>query len=796
MVRKKQNTSKKRPSRKKTKKKNNNKKSFKRYIIRFSILAILLLTFSFGLFFSSIYIGFWEPIPDYYTLKNIKNNTASEIYAEDGAILGRVYAENRTNINFKDISPDAVNALIATEDARFYQHQGVDQRSMLRVLVKSLLLRNKRAGGGSTLSQQLAKNLYPRKNHGIFTMPVCKIKEIIIASRIEKIYKKREILQLYLNTVSFGENVYGIESASRRFFNKSASKLKIQECAVLIGMLKAPTYYNPRLHKENALKRRNVVLSQMQKYEFLTSAKTKELQKLPIVINYNRQTANNGLAPYLREQIRLRTNKILRDYPKADGSFYDIYRDGLRIKTTINSKMQYYAEQATKIHLQKLQKLFYQHWSKSKPWNGKNTILADAKRKSERYKRLKKQGKSTAEINKIFSTKIDMKIFTWQGEKIAKMSPMDSIRHYVQLLHAGFLAMEPSSGKIKAWVGGIDFSYFKYDHVYAKRQVGSVFKPIVYATAIEEGISPYDYLSNSRRVYPDYDNWSPRNADNRYDGSYSMEGALAESVNTIAVDVLLQAGIKNTIQMAQDMGITSKLPKVPSLALGVANISLLEIVQAYATLANRGTYVPAYFLLRIEDSNGNLIVDLTPNKNLKTRIMAPQTADIINHMLQGVVKSGTGKSLHSVFGLKQPLAGKTGTTQSHADGWFIGYNSKLVAGTWVGADDMRVHFRSLALGQGASMALPIYGRFMHLLSKNTQCSTFASAKITAPSANIINQLNMPYFLPDKQPLFSKKKTSELTRNQKKELRKARRKERKKKRKSIYQRIKNLFSRKK
>ncbi len=795
MAKKKRNTikSKKKPTARKI---NNRKRSLKRYAIRITLLVVLLFGLFIGLLFSSVYLGLWESIPDTYTLRNIKNADASEIYSEDGVVLGRVYAENRTNIRFKDIPLCAINALIATEDVRFYQHKGVDQRSMLRVLVKSLLLRDRSAGGGSTLSQQLAKNLYPRKNHGVMTMPVCKIKEAIIASRLESIYKKREVLQLYLNTVSFGENVYGIESATHRFFNKSAKYLKTEEAALLIGMLKAPSYYNPRLYKERSLERRNVVLQQMEKYDFITEKETKQLQQKPLVINYNRQTPNNGLAPYLRERIRIEANKILQNYPKKDGSSYNIYRDGLRIKTTINAKMQSYAEQSVKIHMQKLQQLFYKHWSKTKPWNGKNTLLSDSKYHSERYKKLKQQGKTTSEIDKIFSTKTDMKIFTWEGEKSVKMSPMDSIRHYIQFLNTGFLALEPNSGKIKVWVGGIDFSYFKYDHVKAERQVGSVFKPIVYTTAIEEGISPYNYLSNAQKIYREYDNWSPRNADNRYDGFYSMEGALAESVNTIAVDLLLQTGISKAIEMAENMGITSDLPKVPSLALGVANISLFEMIQAYGTLANRGTYVPAYYLTRIEDKNGNLIADLTPKKNLRKRIMAPETADIINHMLQGVVKSGTGKSLRTVYGLNQPLAGKTGTTQSHADGWFVGYNSKLVAGVWVGADDMRVHFRSLALGQGASMALPIYGRFMQELSNNDKYRAIAKANISAPTPRILNQLDMPYFLPEKKSDYAKTIEKKLTRKQKKALRKVRREERKKKRKSIFQRIKKLFSKKK
>ncbi len=777
-----------------TKKKSTKKHSIKRYIFRFILIAFLLGCLFLGLLFGSVYLGFWEPIPDYYAIKNIKNANSSVVYSDDGMILGRIYAENRIDIKFKNIPTTAINALIATEDARFYQHDGIDQRSMLRVLVKSLLLRNKSAGGGSTLSQQLAKNLYPRKYYGVMTMPVCKIKEAIIASRLEKVYTKKEILRLYLNTVSFGENVYGIESASHRFFYKTAAKLKQEEAATLIGMLKAPSYYNPRLHKSRAIKRRNVVLKQMQKYDFLTEKEMQMLQKKPLVLHYHKASRTKGIAAYFREHLRVTVNEILRQYPKSDGSFYNIYRDDLRIRTTIDSKMQRYAEQATKVHMKKLQHLFYQHWSKKKPWDGKNTLLSDAKRRSQRYRKLKREGRSIEEINRLFSSKKEMKIFTWNGEKRANMSPMDSIRHYIQFLNTGFLAIEPNSGKIKVWIGGIDFTHFKYDHIMAKRQVGSVFKPIVYATALEEGISPYDYLSNERRTYRKYDNWSPRNADNRYDGHYSMEGALAESVNTIAVDLLLKAGIDNTIDMAENMGITSRLPKVPSLALGVADISLREMLQVYATLANRGKYVPSYYISRIEDSQGRVIVDLTPKSELSKQVIQPETADIINHMLQGVVKGGTGRSLRTVYGLKQPLAGKTGTTQSHADGWFIGYNSKLVAGAWVGGDDMRVHFRSLRLGQGASMALPIYGGFMQRLSNNKKYGSIAKANISQPNANILKQLDIPYFLPENSAKYAKEKG--LTREERKAIRKARRKERKKRRKSIFQRFKNVFSKEK
>jgi penicillin-binding protein 1A len=777
------------------KKKNSSKRSFSYYLIRFLGFGLLLFLFVTATLLGTVYIGLWGKLPDYYTLKSIKNANASEIYSEDGVILGRVYAENRTNVNFKDISPDAINAVIATEDARFYEHNGIDNRSLMRVLVKSLLMGDKSSGGGSTLSQQLSKNLYPRGNFGPFSMPVNKIKEAITASRLEKIYSKKEILQLYLNTVSFGEKVFGIESASRQFFSKPASKLEIHECAVLIGMLKAPTSYNPRLHPEKSKQRRNIVLSQMAKYKFIPEHKLKELQARPLRIQYQKQSVQTGLASYFRERIRIETNNILKKYPKEDGTYYDIYRDGLNIITTLDARMQMYAEKAVAEHMKNLQSQFIQHWGNKSPWGDNMDVIEDAKVRSERYKSLKLKGKSATEINKIFNEKVNMKIFTWNGDKEVKMSPIDSIKHYTKLLNTGFLAMEPQSGKIKAWVGGINFDHFKYDHVKSKRQVGSIFKPIVYAAALQEGVSPFEYLPNERKIYEEYDNWSPRNANNLYQGSYSMEGALAESVNTIAVDVLMETGIQNTIVLAEEMGIDSNLPKVPSLALGTADISLFEMIQVYATLANRGVHTDPYYISKIKDNKGNLIVDLTSLREKNRYILPPETADIINHMLQAVVNDGTGKSLRSVYGLQGDLAGKTGTTQSQADGWYIGYNSNLVAGVWVGAEDMRIHFNSLSLGQGASMALPIYGKFMHKLSTNKNFNRYTDSPITRPTSDVLADLDMPHYLAPENNFFENLFGVKTIDQDKLMKRKERRENRKKEKSSIYEKIKNIFGRK-
>jgi len=780
------------PKRKSTSaKKKITKMSLKKRFFRFSFICLLITGSLFGLFLASIYYGAWGKLPDYHTLKNIQNANASEVYSEDGKILGRIYAENRTNIDFSAIPINVINALVATEDSRFYNHEGIDEISLVRVLVKTLIMGNKSSGGGSTLSQQLSKNLYPRRNFGKLSMPVNKIKEAITASRLEKIYSKKKILQLYLNTVPFGEQVFGIESASRQYFSKPAYKLKLDESAVLIGMLKAPSYYNPRRFPERSKQRRNVVIGQMAKNNFISDNKATQLKKLPLKINYQKQNTHDGLAPYLRERIRLEADNILKKYTKANGSNYDIYRDGLRIVSTVDYSMQKYAEDAVKSHMKNLQNLFYKHWGRQNPWDNNKAILKSAIERSPYYKSLIKQGKKKKEINALLKKKRSTKIFTWNGEKDLKMSPLDSIKHYIKLLNTGFVAMESNTGKIKAWVGGIDFKHFQYDHVTGKRQVGSIFKPIVYAAALEANMSPYDYYPNERKVYSKYQDWSPRNADNKYEGSYSMEGALAESVNTIAVDLIMETGIEPTIELAEEMGITSPLPNVPSLALGTANISLLEMIQVYANLANRGKNIEPYYISRIENNKGEVIVDL--NHSDFTTSLSPENADIINHMLSAVVDSGTAKSLRTVYGLKGELAGKTGTTQSQADGWYIGYNQNLVAGAWVGAADMRVHFRSLSLGQGASMALPIYGKFMHQLNNNRKYKNYCSAPFFKPDNVCLSQLNIPHYLPPRGSFF-KKIFGQKNKNQKLKA-KERRAKRKKNKKSIYDKIKSIFKKK-
>lgn len=704
------------------------KKILQKSFYFFSVTIITLFT-SGILLYLSVLGGLFGDIPTKEELKSLQNFTASEIYSSDGQLLGKYYIQDRTNVTYKEISPHIIKALIATEDARFYEHNGIDYVSWLRVFFKTLLLQDESSGGGSTISQQLAKNLFPRPNGGRFTMLKIKIKEAIIAQRLESVYTKEEILTLYLNTVPFGENAFGIETAASRFYSKKCEDITVDEAAVLIGMLKATYTYNPRLHPEKALQRRNVVLNQMVKYDYLTKEEYEQLKSKPITLKYRYHNHNQGKATYFREILRNELQQWAKENKKPDGSSYNIYTDGLKIYTTIDARMQTYAEEAVKEHLSELQKTFNTHWGSSAPWSSDSKILNDAVSNSKRYKQLKAKGVPEKEIQEIFKTPVSMKIFTWKGEEERMMSPLDSIKHYLMFLNAGFMAMEPSSGHVKAWVGGIDHKYFQYDHVNikTKRQIGSTFKPLLYAAALETGIEPCEYIKNERRVYEDFDDWSPRNADGVYEGAYSMTGALISSVNTISVELLFQTGIDAVINTAKNLGVQSSIRPVPSIALGSANISLFEMVNSYATFANYGKVVKPVYLIRIEDKHGNVLGSWEKREPEK-RAVSEETAHQMIYMLQQVINKGTGARLRYRYGLNGDIAGKTGTTQSHADGWFIGMTPKLVAGAWVGADDPRIHFRSLQLGQGANTALPIWGIFMKKVSKDPLLKVYTEGR--------------------------------------------------------------------
>jgi penicillin-binding protein 1A len=673
----------------------------------------------------------WIETPSNRELRRIQNQVASEIYSADSVLIGRYYLQDRTEVTFEGISPAVIDALIATEDVRFYNHSGVDYRSLGRVLVKSILQRDESSGGGSTLTQQLAKNLYPRRRYWIFPLLLNKLREVRIAIRLEDIYSKKELLTLYLNTVPFADNVFGIEAAADRFYSKPAKDLTVDQAAMLVGMLKATHSYNPRLFPDRSMKRRNVVISQMLKFKKLSAADADSFKVKPLELVYNKISHHQGLAPYFREHLKAELLAWCNNNEKEDGTPYNLYTDGLKIFTTIDSKLQVYAEKAVVQQMTEIQKVFFDHWGNQKPWKGKEEVLDQAIKRSSRYRQLKEQELSEEEILQELQKPIPMTLFTWQGDREAITSPIDSIIHHLQYLNAGFLAVDPSSGSIKAWVGGIDHDFFQFDHVKTstKRQVGSIFKPIVYAMAIEKGANPCDFISAERQTYIDKEGekWTPRNSQNDYEVEYSMRGALAYSINTIAVKLIEKAGVSNTVTLAKNMGITSDMPEVPSISLGSSNISLMEMTAAYSCLTNDGVAIAPYFLNTITDMNGKVFDNFKPVAN-KAQVMKKETAQLITSMLRTVIHEGTASRLRWRYGVYTDVAGKTGTTQSNADGWFIAMTPKLVIGTWVGADDPRIRFRTTELGQGSNTALPITAYFLQQVNKDPKYSSLSTAK--------------------------------------------------------------------
>ncbi|RYD82910.1 MAG: PBP1A family penicillin-binding protein [Sphingobacteriales bacterium] len=671
-----------------------------------AFFILLLLPF---LIIILINVGAFGKLPDTNQLENPKSPLATEVISADGVVLGKFYKANRSPVDYEDLSPSLINALIATEDARFTEHAGVDIRGLFRVFFKTVVLMNRNSGGGSTISQQLAKNLFPRNERlNKLQLVMRKLQEWVLATELERLYTKEEILAMYLNTVDFGSNAVGIKSAANTFFHKSPSELNEIESAVLIGLLKAPTTFNPVNKPNNSFNRRNTVLAQMNKYGYLEDDKFETLKKQPTKLNYKVESHNEGTATYMREYLRLWVTKW------AAEKGLDIYNDGLKIYTTIDSRMQKYAEEATYQHMQAQQKTFFAQFKNSgkKPWTDVPEIIDYTVKRSERYRAMKEDGVDEREITKAFNKPSRMKIFTYKGgEKDTFMSPLDSIKYYKYFLQPGFLAMEPNTGNIKVWVGGVNYKFFKYDHAdpKAKRQVGSTFKPFVYAAAINNGFSPCLKVPNTRVVFENYDNWSPQNSDNKYGGMLTLRQGLKESINSITAWVMKNVGIEPVVDLAQKMGIKSKLEPVPSLCLGVADISVYEMVAAYNTFNNKGTYIDPILVSRIEDKNGNIIQEFVPKT---VDVLNEQKAYIMVDMMKAVTNGGTGSRLRYKFNLRMPMAGKTGTTQNNSDGWYMGLIPQLTGGVWVGAEDRAVHFTSMNEGQGAAMALPIWGYFL------------------------------------------------------------------------------------
>jgi penicillin-binding protein 1A len=659
-----------------------------------------------------VWLGAFGRLPEEAELKDVNQSNASLVFSSDGTLMGKYYRVNRQSITNEAISPYVRQALIATEDNRFFEHHGVDVISLARVFVKSMLLGDRDQGGGSTISQQLAKNLYGRNDHGFISLPVNKLREMFIAKRLEEVYSKEEILNMYLNTVSFGENVYGIEAAARRFFSKPSANLSIPESATLIGMLAANTLYNPRMNPEKALKRRNTVLMRMHTQGFISEDQAEQFSREPVRLKYELMDANSGIAPYFRQHIRQEILQIL-------GDRYDLESGGLRIYTTIDAGLQSYADAAIALHMKSLQQEFDRHWKGREPWEGQPGTFEQVLRNSGVYQKYAAKGLSHRQTLDSLSVPHKRQILTPGGEQVMEISSIDSLKHYLKMLNTGFVAMDAKTGAILAWSGGISFQYLPYDHVLSKRQAGSTFKPFVYAAALLNGMEPCSFFLNEQRTYEEFDNWSPGNSGGNYGGYYSMKGGLMNSVNTVTAEIMASTGPAAVATLARDMGIASSLPGVASLALGTAEVSLLEMVTAYSGFANQGVSVKPYGIVRIEDSEGRLVYQAGETYEYPGAF-DQQTGLLMSSMLQAVVDSGTARSARTVYGLQSALAGKTGTTQDNADGWFIGYTPGLVVGAWVGAEMPAVHFRTTALGSGAHMALPIVAMTLREMETDRQ----------------------------------------------------------------------------
>lgn len=719
---------------KKTGKNTNQVKDTSYYVRKFwKIFGIIIL--SIFLFFLLASWGVFGKMPDFEQLENPDSNVATEIISSDGETIGKFYLENRTPVKYADLPKSLVDALISTEDERFYEHSGIDSKGTLRAVVTL-----GGSGGASTITQQLAKNLFHGEGSKNLIMRIIqKGKEWIIATRLERQYTKEEIIAMYLNTVDFVNHAVGIRSASKVYFGKEPRDLKVEESAVLVGMLKNPSLYNPMREKRKQLvfDRRNTVLGQMVKNGKLEESVKEKLVKQPIKTDYNPESHNEGVATYFREYLRDFMKKWVKDNPKKDGSEYDIYRDGLKIYTTIDSKMQKYAEEAVSEHLANLQEEFFigQKKNKNAPFVNisdaeTEKILDRSMRNSERWRIMSDQGKSDDEIIKSFKVKTDMTVFTWKGERDTVMTPMDSIRYYKHFLQTGLMSMEPQTGYVKAWVGGINYKHFQYDHVQqGARQVGSTFKPFVYATAIEHlHLSPCDSIldepfSMPKGKYGIDADWNPKNSNGSFRGMVTYKQALANSINTVSAKLIDRVGPKAVVDMTHKLGVSSKIPEQPAIALGAVEITVSDMVAAYSTFANQGVYMKPMVITSIEDKSGAVLYRTLPQSR---DVLSKDIAYAIIKLLEGVTESGSGARLKwgggggtgynrmtgYPYAITNPIAGKTGTSQNQSDGWFVGMVPNLATGVWVGNEDRSAHFKSLIYGQGATMALPIWGLFM------------------------------------------------------------------------------------
>lgn len=737
--------------------------------------ALLLVIVVVIVFISAVSFEFFGPLYSKKKLKDFKNQTATRVLSSDGKLIGKFFAENRTNVTIDQIPSHLINALVATEDARYFEHEGIDSRSLVRVLFKTILLNDKSGGGGSTITQQLLKNMYGRKRFGPLTMLVNKTKEALLAQRLEEIYTKEEILALYLNTVPFGENVFGIESASRLFFNKPVQNLTINESAVLIGMLKANTFYNPRLYPDHSLRRRTVVLKQMLKYEYLTPSEYDSLKIQPLVLDYA-NLESNGPANYFLVRVKKELNQILEEVEKSTGKKWDYKTDGLLIETTLNYKLHTRALAGFSKHLNRMQKLLRKQY---------------------------KNGVSKAELDKMMTKIIQSKnldanhisrqeIFSWDGAYSDSISVADSIRLSLTTLQSGYLAVNPNSGAIVSYIGGIDYRTQPYDQILSRRQLASTFKPILYAAGLEKGMTPCDYLSNTARAFKDQNDWKVSNYDHTEGGEYSLTGALIRSKNIPTVDLLFKVGFDEVDYLWRKLGFSSTLEHVPAMALGISDASLYELAIAYSAFANGGEKIALHTISKISSPDGTLIYS-APKKAKSEKVMEPRTVYLMNEILQKAIDEGTGTAIRNSYGIKSPMAGKTGTSQNYGDAWFASYNPELVMVTRVGASYTNIHFNSGANGSGGRLALPISAYVWKEIEKSSILTESYVHQFPEISEELKSELNCPDFDEDNtldklKGIFTKKTTTIEQAEKKKQIKKSS-STKKKKRKGLFKKKK-------
>ena len=688
-----------------------------------AFIALVLMATSFGLF---------GELPSFRDLENPKSNQASIIYTEDKTELGNYFVQNRSNIRYQDISPNVINALISTEDVRFKDHSGIDFKRTFTIFFYNMIGKKQ---GGSTITQQLALNLFSEEGRArsVFKRIPQKLRELIVAIKLERNYTKEEIITMYLNTVDFGNNSFGIKAAARTYFNTTAAKLSAPQAATLVGILKGVTLYSPTRNPERALGRRNLILSKMRDEHFITEEMYQSAKEKGLELRFRPTNHNEGLATYFRAVLKQDIQKTLAklSITKADGSAYDLDRDGLKIYTTINSKMQAYAEQAQREYMKELQAQFNAHWKGRNAFKGNENLIVQGMKRSDRYAALKEEGLSEEEIKANFNEPVKMEIFSWRGNIDTTMSPIESIKYYKMILRNSMMAMDPQNGEVRAWVGGIDFEHFKYDQVkMGTRQVGSTAKPFTYAVGIDNGYSPCYQVENVPYTVTGYgEPWTPRGYGS-IPGFLTLRKALANSQNFITAWVMQQVGPTAVATLIKRMGITSDVPPYPSIALGSFEASVYDMTGAYSAFVNHGVWTEPIYLTRIEDKNGNVLYERKPKV---VQALNEQTAYVMTYMLKGVVEQGTGVRLRYRYGLTNPIGGKTGTTNDNSDGWFMGITPQLVAGVWTGCEDRAIHFRSTNLGEGANTALPIFALFMKKVYADSDLGIKKNVDFQAPA---------------------------------------------------------------